>query len=41
VKAVAPALLRHRLNMTPSADIEGFTPDRAVFEILSSVPAPR
>jgi MoxR-like ATPase len=41
VKAVATPLLRHRLVMTPSADIEGFAPDRAVFEILNMIPAPR
>jgi hypothetical protein len=27
--------------MTPSADIEGVTPDRAIFDILRQVPAPR
>jgi MoxR-like ATPase len=41
VKSLAPPLLRHRLVMTPSSDIEGFSPDRAVFEILSQLPAPR
>ncbi|MDR1041372.1 MAG: MoxR family ATPase [Deltaproteobacteria bacterium] len=41
VKVLAAPLLRHRLVMTPSSDIEGFTPDRAVFEILNQIPAPR
>jgi MoxR-like ATPase len=41
IKLVAPALLRHRLNMTPSAEIEGINPDRAIYEILNQVPAPR
>jgi MoxR-like ATPase len=41
VKILAAPLLRHRLVMTPSSDIEGFTPDRAVYEILNQIPAPR
>jgi MoxR-like ATPase len=41
VKNVAPALLRHRLIMTPSSEIEGLRPDRVIQEILFSVPAPR
>ncbi|MDR1313686.1 MAG: MoxR family ATPase [Deltaproteobacteria bacterium] len=41
VKLLAAPLLRHRMVMTPSSDIEGFTPDRAVFEILNQIPAPR
>jgi MoxR-like ATPase len=41
VKLLAPPLLRHRLVMSPSSEIEGFTPDRAVFEILNQIPAPR
>ncbi|MDR1081667.1 MAG: MoxR family ATPase [Deltaproteobacteria bacterium] len=41
VKILAAPLLRHRLVMTPSSDIEGFTPDRAVMDILNQIPAPR
>jgi MoxR-like ATPase len=41
VKLLAPPLLRHRLVMTPSSDIEGFAPDRAVLDILNQIPAPR
>jgi MoxR-like ATPase len=41
VKYLAAPLLRHRLVMTPAAEIEGAGPDQAVFEILSQVPAPR
>jgi MoxR-like ATPase len=41
IKLIAPALLRHRLYLTPSADIEGVTPDRIIYELLGQVPAPR
>jgi MoxR-like ATPase len=41
VKTLAVPLLRHRLVMTPSSEIEGFTPDRAITEILNQIPAPR
>jgi MoxR-like ATPase len=41
VKAVALPVLRHRLTMSPSAEIEGLTTDRIVREILDQTPAPR
>ncbi|MDR2405948.1 MAG: MoxR family ATPase [Deltaproteobacteria bacterium] len=41
VKYLSLPLLRHRLVMTPASEIEGTTPDQAVGEILSQVPAPR
>jgi MoxR-like ATPase len=41
VKAVAPAVLRHRLLIRPEADLEGITPDRVVAEILAGVEVPK
>jgi MoxR-like ATPase len=41
VKTLLPPLLRHRLVMTPAAEIEGTGPDRAVYEIVNQIPAPR
>lgn len=41
VKSLAPAVLRHRLILRPEAEIEGFTPDRIVASILTSVEVPR
>src|SRR6516162_90797 len=41
VKALALPVLRHRLTMSPSAEIEGLTTDRIVREIIDQTPAPR
>jgi MoxR-like ATPase len=41
VKALALPVLRHRLTLSPSAEIEGLTADRVVREILDQTPAPR
>jgi MoxR-like ATPase len=41
VKALALPTLRHRLTMSPSAEIEGLTTDRILREILDQTPAPR
>ena len=41
VRAVAPAVLRHRLLPSFRAEAEGFTPDRLVERLLAQVPAPR
>jgi MoxR-like ATPase len=41
VKALAFPVLRHRLTMSPSAEIEGLSTDRIVREILDQTPAPR
>jgi MoxR-like ATPase len=41
IKLVAPALLRHRIILTPAADMEGLYPDQLVSEILNQVAAPR
>jgi MoxR-like ATPase len=41
VKALALPVLRHRLTMSPGAEIEGLTTDRILREILDQIPAPR
>jgi MoxR-like ATPase len=41
VKTLALPVLRHRLTMSPSAEIEGLTSDRILREILDQTPAPR
>jgi MoxR-like ATPase len=41
VKALALPVLRHRLIMSPSAEIEGLTTDRILREIIDQTPAPR
>lgn len=41
VKRMAPAVLRHRLLLTPEVEIEGRTPDDCIQEILSQVEVPR
>jgi MoxR-like ATPase len=41
VKVLALPVLRHRLVMSPSAEIEGLTPDRVLREVLDRTPAPR
>jgi MoxR-like ATPase len=41
VKFLAKPLLRHRLIMTPGAEMDGLTPDLAVETILIQTPAPR
>jgi MoxR-like ATPase len=41
VKRVAPAVLRHRILLRPEAEIEGLTADRAVRDIIDTVPVPR
>ena len=40
VKDVAPAVLRHRVALTPEAEIEGDAPDAAVRRILDRVEVP-
>jgi MoxR-like ATPase len=40
VKDCAPAVLRHRITLTPEAEIEGDTPDAAVRRILDRVEVP-
>jgi len=41
VKAVAPAVLRHRLKLTTDLEIEGYSPDDILSDILVNVDAPR
>jgi MoxR-like ATPase len=41
IKTLAPAILRHRLILTPESIIEGARTDDAVARILAAVPVPR
>ncbi|MDR2386020.1 MAG: MoxR family ATPase [Deltaproteobacteria bacterium] len=41
IKFLLKPLLRHRLIMTPGADMDGVSPDQAVEAILVQTPAPR
>ena len=41
VKSVAPPVLRHRFILKPEAEIEGYTADRVVEDLLAQVPVPR
>lgn len=41
VKALAPAVLRHRILLLPEAEVEGLTPDDCLKEILSGAEVPR
>jgi len=39
VKAVAPAVLRHRIVTNFTAEAEGIKPDRIIGDLLQRVPA--
>lgn len=41
VKAMAPAVLRHRISVAPELELEGVTPDAALATILEQVEAPK
>ncbi|MCW8890699.1 MAG: AAA family ATPase, partial [Sedimenticola sp.] len=41
IKAVAPAVLRHRMKLTTDLEIEGYHPDDVLADILINVEAPR
>ncbi len=41
VKYIAKAVMRHRIILTPEREMEGFTPDRAVDQILETIEIPR
>jgi MoxR-like ATPase len=41
VKAVAPAVLRHRLLLKPEADLDGITADQVVGEVIAAVEVPK
>ncbi len=40
VKFMAPHVLRHRVILSPEAELEGVTPDKVVENVLRSVPVP-
>lgn len=41
IKYISKSVLRHRIILTPEREMEGFTADRAVDQILESVEVPR
>lgn len=41
VKAIATAVLRHRIQLTPDLEIEGYSADDVIANLLQSVEAPR
>ena len=41
VKGMAPAVLRHRIQIAPELELEGVTPDAAIRTLLERVEAPR
>jgi MoxR-like ATPase len=41
IKLVARPALRHRLLLTPQAELEGGTSDHIIQETLGSIPVPR
>lgn len=41
IKAVAPAVLRHRMKLTADLEVEGYRPDNVLEDILQNVEAPR
>jgi MoxR-like ATPase len=41
VVALVPAVLRHRLVLTPEAELDRYTPEQALTAVLASVPVPR
>ena len=41
VKIIATAVLRHRIQLTPDLEIEGYSPDDVIANLLSTVDAPR
>jgi len=41
VKALAPATLRHRIQLRPEAELEGMTPEGVLERVLASVQVPR
>ena len=40
LKAVAPAVLRHRILLTYRAESEGVNADRVTAELIATLPAP-
>ena len=41
VKAMAPAVLEHRITLRPEYEIEGLTPAEVIHKLLAEVPVPR
>jgi MoxR-like ATPase len=41
VKAMAPAVLRHRLELGADLEMEGLGPEEVLRDLLAGVPAPR
>ncbi len=41
VKAIAPAVLRHRIQLSADLEIEGSSPEELLADLLDAVPAPR
>jgi MoxR-like ATPase len=41
IQLMAPAVLRHRIRLTPEAEIEGLTPDSCIQSLLAQVDVPR
>jgi len=41
VKSMAPAVIRHRIQLTPDLEIEGYKPDDVIANILTDTNAPR
>ncbi len=41
IKAAALPVLRHRVRLTTDLEIEGYTPDDVLRDLLSNIPAPR
>ena len=41
IQVVAPPVLRHRVRLTPEAEIEGLTPDSCIQTLLAQVSIPR
>jgi MoxR-like ATPase len=41
IKAVSPAVIRHRLILTAEAELDGLNPDHVVQQTLNKIPVPR
>jgi MoxR-like ATPase len=41
VRALAPAVLRHRIALSPTAEIDGRKPEEVVATLIAEVEAPR
>ncbi|MFT5684058.1 MAG: MoxR-like ATPase [Myxococcota bacterium] len=41
IKRLVPSVLRHRIMLSPGAEVEGSTPNQVLDSILQSIPAPR